>query len=53
VKSQNGLFCHLNIEADVGLPPELVYNIFTHPDNKRYFKNIKVLVHGLVLFDLN
>lgn len=42
VKTQNGSFCHLNIEVNVGLPPESVYNIFTHPDNKRYFKNIKV-----------
>ncbi|KAG7647355.1 hypothetical protein AtNW77_Chr1g0026491 [Arabidopsis thaliana] len=51
VKSQNGLFCHLNIEADVGLPPELVYNIFTHPDNKRYFKNIKENISRKVLID--
>ncbi|XP_010460141.1 PREDICTED: uncharacterized protein LOC104741066 [Camelina sativa] len=51
VKSQNGLFCHLNIEVDVGLPPESVYNIFTHPDNKKYFKNIKENISRTVLID--
>ncbi|XP_056845888.1 uncharacterized protein LOC108810403 isoform X1 [Raphanus sativus] len=44
VKSQNGLFCHLNAEFNVGLPPKSVYKIFTHPDNKRYFKNIKLIL---------
>ncbi|KAL1222998.1 hypothetical protein V5N11_019493 [Cardamine amara subsp. amara] len=51
VKSQNGLFCHLNVEVNVGLPPESVYNIFTHPNNKRYFKNIKENISRKVLID--
>ncbi|KFK44441.1 hypothetical protein AALP_AA1G256900 [Arabis alpina] len=51
VKTQNGSFCHLNIEVDVGLPPESVYNIFTHPDNKRYFKNIKENISRKVLME--
>ncbi|KAG2257387.1 hypothetical protein Bca52824_076681 [Brassica carinata] len=49
VKTQNGSFCHLNVEVNVGLPPESVYNIFTHPDNKRYFKNIKECISRKVL----
>ncbi|CAN7059483.1 unnamed protein product [Brassica oleracea var. botrytis] len=51
VKTQNGSFCHLNVEVNVGLPPETVYNIFTHPDNKRYFKNIKECISRKVLME--
>ncbi|RIA05169.1 hypothetical protein BRARA_K00542, partial [Brassica rapa] len=51
VKTQNGSFCHLNVEVNVGLPPESVYNIFTHPDNKRYFKNIKECISRKVLME--
>ncbi|CAN7127598.1 unnamed protein product [Brassica rapa subsp. narinosa] len=51
VKSQNGLFCHLNAEFNVGLPPKSVYKIFTHPDNKRYFKNIKECISRKVLME--
>ncbi|KAL0698950.1 hypothetical protein Bca4012_055072 [Brassica carinata] len=51
VKTQNGSFCHLNVEVNVGLPPESVYNIFTHPDNKRYFKNIKESISRKVLME--
>ncbi|CAA7036024.1 unnamed protein product [Microthlaspi erraticum] len=49
VKTRNGSYCHLNVEFNVGLPPESVYNIFTHPDNKRYFKNIKECISRKVL----
>ncbi|ESQ34425.1 hypothetical protein EUTSA_v10008158mg [Eutrema salsugineum] len=51
VKTQKGSFCHLNVEVNVGLPPESVYNIFTHPDNKRYFKNIKECISRKVLME--
>uniref|UniRef100_A0A1J3IME5 DUF220 domain-containing protein n=1 Tax=Noccaea caerulescens TaxID=107243 RepID=A0A1J3IME5_NOCCA len=51
VKTQNGSFCHLNAEFNVGLPPESVYSIFTHPDNKRYFKNIKECISRKVLME--
>lgn len=37
-----GSLCSLNVEVDVGLPPDAVYNIVTDPDNRRVFKNIKV-----------
>ncbi|CAN8291719.1 unnamed protein product [Cochlearia groenlandica] len=51
VKTQNGSFCHLSVEVNVGLPPQSVYNIFTHPDNKRYFKNIKECISRKVLME--
>lgn len=38
-----GSFCNLNVKVNVGLPPDAVYNIVTDPDNKRVFKNIKVI----------
>jgi len=37
-----GSLCNLNVEVDVGLPPDAVYNIVIDPDNRRVFKNIKV-----------
>lgn len=37
-----GSLCNLNVEVDVGFPPDAVYNIVTDPDNRRVFKNIKV-----------
>ncbi|CAL5349882.1 unnamed protein product [Camellia sinensis] len=37
-----GSLCNLNVEVNVGLPPDAVYNIVTDPDNKRVFKNIKI-----------
>ncbi|KAF2589101.1 hypothetical protein F2Q70_00040381 [Brassica cretica] len=36
-------------KVNVELSPESVYNIFTHPDNKRYFKNIKEYISRNVL----
>ncbi|KAH1198183.1 hypothetical protein AAZX31_18G128500 [Glycine max] len=36
-----GSLCNLDVEVDVGLPPDAVYNIVIDPDNRRVFKNIK------------
>ncbi|KAB2052913.1 hypothetical protein ERO13_A12G143400v2 [Gossypium hirsutum] len=44
VSVPKGSLCNLKAKVDVGLPPDAVYNIVTDPDNKRVFKNIKVLV---------
>ncbi|KAE9607892.1 hypothetical protein Lal_00040023 [Lupinus albus] len=46
-----GSLCNLNVEVDVGLPPDAVYNIVTDPDNKRVFKNIKEVISREVLVD--
>ncbi|CAL0330974.1 unnamed protein product [Lupinus luteus] len=46
-----GSLCNLNVEVDVGLPPDAVYNIVTDPDNKRVFKNIKEVISRQVLVD--
>ncbi|XP_010551590.1 PREDICTED: uncharacterized protein LOC104822153 isoform X2 [Tarenaya hassleriana] len=51
VKTQKGSFCHLNIEVTVGLPPDTVFDIFTHPDNKRYFRNIKENISRKILIN--
>ncbi|GJY24376.1 hypothetical protein Tco_0398034 [Tanacetum coccineum] len=37
-----GSLCQLNVKANVGFPPDAIYNIVTDPDNKRVFKNIQV-----------
>lgn len=39
-----GSLSHLTLDVNVGLPPDALYNIVTDPDNKRVFKNIKVLI---------
>ncbi|KAJ1423053.1 START-like domain superfamily [Sesbania bispinosa] len=44
-----GSLCNLNVEVDVGLPPDAVYNIVTDPDNRRVFKNIKEVISRKVL----
>ncbi|XP_020226399.1 uncharacterized protein LOC109808015 isoform X1 [Cajanus cajan] len=46
-----GSLCNLNVEVDVGLPPDAVYNIVTDPDNRRVFKNIKEVISRKVLVD--
>ncbi|KAL1327536.1 hypothetical protein HN51_037585 [Arachis hypogaea] len=46
-----GSLCNLNVEVDVGLPPDAVYNIVTDPDNRRVFKNIKEVISREVLVD--
>ncbi|KAF7829354.1 putative OBP32pep [Senna tora] len=46
-----GSLCNLDVEVDVGLPPDAVYNIVTDPDNKRVFKNIKEVLSRKVLVD--
>ncbi|XP_027344961.1 uncharacterized protein LOC113857368 [Abrus precatorius] len=46
-----GSLCNLNVEVDVGLPPDAVYNIVTDPDNRRVFKNIKEVLSRNVLVD--
>lgn len=51
VSVPKGSLCNLNVEVDVGLPPDAVYNIVIDPDNKRVFKNIKV--SSILLFTLH
>ncbi|RDY14034.1 hypothetical protein CR513_00959 [Mucuna pruriens] len=46
-----GSLCNLNVEVDVGLPPDAVYNIVIDPDNRRVFKNIKEVISRKVLVD--
>ncbi|MED6143681.1 hypothetical protein PIB30_007979 [Stylosanthes scabra] len=46
-----GSLCNLDVEVDVGLPPDAVYNIVTDPDNRRVFKNIKEVISREVLVD--
>ncbi|KAI4314335.1 hypothetical protein L6164_027254 [Bauhinia variegata] len=46
-----GSFCNLNVEVDVGLPPDAVYDIVIDPDNRRVFKNIKEVISRNVLVD--
>ncbi|XP_045833676.1 uncharacterized protein LOC123924751 [Trifolium pratense] len=46
-----GSLCNLDVEVDVGLPPDAVYNIVIDPDNRRVFKNIKEVVSRKVLVD--
>ncbi|CAI8608555.1 unnamed protein product [Vicia faba] len=46
-----GSLCNLNVEVDVGFPPDAVYNIVTDPDNRRVFKNIKEVISRKVLVD--
>ncbi|KAL6983701.1 hypothetical protein U1Q18_017079 [Sarracenia purpurea var. burkii] len=46
-----GSLCNLDVEVNVGLPPDAVYNIVTDPDNKRVFKNIQEVVSRRVLVD--
>lgn len=46
-----GSLCNLGVGVNVGLPPDVVYNIVTDPDNKRVFKNIQEVVSRRVLVD--
>ncbi|XP_015894751.3 uncharacterized protein LOC125420002 [Ziziphus jujuba] len=46
-----GSLCNLNVNVNIGLPPDAVYNIVTDPDNKRVFKNIKEVISRKVLVD--
>ncbi|KAI3763551.1 hypothetical protein L2E82_13476 [Cichorium intybus] len=43
--------CQLNVEVNVGLPPDAIYNIVIDPDNKRVFKNIQEVLSRKVLLD--
>ncbi|CAI9278299.1 unnamed protein product [Lactuca saligna] len=43
--------CQLNVEVNVGLPPDAIYNIVIDPDNKRVFKNIQEVLSRKVLID--
>lgn len=51
VSVPKGSLCNLNVNVNVGLPPDAVYNIVTDPDNKRVFKNIKEVISRRVLVD--
>lgn len=46
-----GSLCQLNVKANVGLPPDAIYNIVTDPDNRRVFKNIQAVLSRKVLLD--
>ncbi|CAH1420802.1 unnamed protein product [Lactuca virosa] len=43
--------CQLNVEVNVGLPPDAIYTIVIDIDNKRVFKNIQEVLSIKVLFD--
>lgn len=43
VMQPKGTFCEIQARFSVALPPDGVYNIITDPNNRRVFKNIKVL----------
>ncbi|XP_062159018.1 uncharacterized protein LOC133866492 [Alnus glutinosa] len=51
VSVPRGSLCNLNVNVNVGLPPDAVYNIVIDPDNKRVFKNIKEVTSRRVLVD--
>ncbi|CAN6453081.1 unnamed protein product [Victoria cruziana] len=51
VSVPKGSLCNLNVEFEIGLPPDAVYNILTDPENKRVFKNIKEVISRKVLID--
>lgn len=51
VSIPKGSLCNLNVDVNVGLPPDAVYNIVTDPDNRRVFKNIKEVISRKVLVD--
>ncbi|OAY34527.1 uncharacterized protein LOC110628290 [Manihot esculenta] len=46
-----GSLCNINVNVNVGLPPDAVYDIVTDPDNRRVFKNIKEVISRKVLLD--
>ncbi|KAF6165281.1 hypothetical protein GIB67_042697 [Kingdonia uniflora] len=43
VSVPKGSLCNLNVKVKVGLPPDAIYDIVIDPDNRRVFKNIKVI----------
>ncbi|KAL7617966.1 hypothetical protein Lser_V15G04514 [Lactuca serriola] len=43
--------CQLNVEVNVGLPPDAIYNIVIDIDNKRVFKNIQEVSSTKVFLD--
>ncbi len=43
VLQPKGTFCEIQARFSVALPPDGVYDIITDPNNRRVFKNIKVL----------
>jgi len=43
VMQPKGTFCEIQARFSVALPPGGVYDIITDPNNRRVFKNIKVL----------
>ncbi|XP_043707852.1 uncharacterized protein LOC122657135 [Telopea speciosissima] len=51
VNVPKGSLCNLNVEFNVGLPPDAVFNIVIDPDNSRVFKNIKEVISRKVLLD--
>ncbi|GJW96658.1 suppressor of gamma response 1 [Tanacetum coccineum] len=46
-----GSLFQLNVKANVGFPPDAIYNIVTDPDNKRVFKKIQEVLSRKVLVD--
>lgn len=46
-----GSLCHLDATAEVGLPPDAVFDIVIDPDNKNVFKNIKEVRYRKILED--
>ncbi|KAI8477292.1 MAG: hypothetical protein J3K34DRAFT_515945 [Monoraphidium minutum] len=41
VSNANGYMCHIRLDCDFPVPPSVLFEIFTHPDNSAAFRDIK------------
>eukprot|EP00249_Psilotum_nudum_P015486 c25350_g1_i2 orf=91-867(+) len=51
VSVPKGTLCLLKSTFELGIPPDVVFNIIIDPENKRVFKNIKEVTHRKVIED--
>lgn len=41
VSNASGYLCHIHVDCNFDVPPEIIFDIFCHPDNAGAFRDIK------------
>lgn len=41
VSNASGYLCHIDVDCTLDVPPEVLFEIFCHPDNAGAFRDIK------------
>jgi len=51
VSNKSGYMCHIHLDANFDVAPEVLFRVFTHPNNAGVFRDVKTVKGRTVLKD--